>query len=1219
MLRLQVFVTILAILSLSGHTFASSVEDELKMSAKDEVGNETKALKAELLISRNDEKALQQLKKLLSKYKGTALEASLHFRLAELYMRKAKTATFFEVHRKDDEVVNFAPKQVKSEGSRQWVTKSVDTYDFIQKKFSHFRDMDLVLFNNAFARQILGQEKAAVQLYKKVIDNFTDSPLVPDSHLAVGEVLYNSKSFEAAYAEFQKIRQYSDSRVYAYGLYKGAWALYNLRRNEEAMKQLEEVVDFSFAQASEEEGSNKLVLVREALEDMVSFYEDVKKPQDAVSYFKKQSRGQQYGSLILKLGSLYQRHGKHQFLETVYTDLISDSPLIVERPQIHKELVESYEIRQKRGNAVEELEKLSQLCTEGSKWFGAQEAPARKECLDELFETGKLHAAKWHKEYNKSKAVVLGNFVRRAYESILREFKYTDIDKVRYSYSELLFQLNDFRKASEQYSLVAAITKDSKMKHDASYAALVSLEKDVKEKWSDKDEELFSNLAATYIKMNPQGSFVTDVKFKKAFIAYEKGKYDRATPELRELAIAHSGTERGKKAATIYLDILNLKKNFALLKDESLFFIKKLSFDKNTKQEFLKIHQQAYLIVIQELESSKKYAEASAGYKSFADDNPESELADKALYNAIRCATLAEKPKDAAALSEYALKKYSHSPYNLEITKNLVQIYESFAQLGSAANTLLKLAELDSKNKQENLLRAADYKALSGDWKPAYQIYAQLGGSSSLERMAALQEKYGEWKNTEKLLNQIIASQVQPQASIASYKITKKYCDEKNDEECFKLSKQVVSQRNEKNVSKWAVAQARMQQARILEKEFDQVGVKARPERLSQVLAIKADKLERVQKAYQDVLNLGDKQTAIEALARLAGVYNKFSQGLRGIEAPADLPENDKTKFNQEIENMVIPMEEKGAETLQIALKQAKQLDLHDGLIAQIQDELNKLSRKNAKAKLQANISKPENYLPTDSAKAQDCSKLVEKAKSSWSESVGLKAASSCFAAQDFGKVEAVAVLFSESDTKSPWGPYFHALLAKDKGDYERAQWMLALAQARDSKSAAIMYLQGQVYWYQKNFKKAVEFFEKSLDVKPSIFPALLTLAQVYYEDAEYSKAAEKFKDALSYDSKNELALYGLAESELRNKNHQEAISSYERLASLYGADGTYLLRVAEIYENDLHNSQEAFNAYSNLKKKIKSGKVTKNIDPNLDMKIKQLERKTASTEGAKG
>jgi hypothetical protein len=68
----------------------ASVEEELQFKAGDEEGNELKALKAELLISKSDEMALKQLQKLLHKYRGTAMEPSLLFRLAEIYMRRPR-------------------------------------------------------------------------------------------------------------------------------------------------------------------------------------------------------------------------------------------------------------------------------------------------------------------------------------------------------------------------------------------------------------------------------------------------------------------------------------------------------------------------------------------------------------------------------------------------------------------------------------------------------------------------------------------------------------------------------------------------------------------------------------------------------------------------------------------------------------------------------------------------------------------------------------------------------------------------------------------------------------------------------------------------------------------------------------------------------------------------------------------------------------------------
>jgi hypothetical protein len=65
--------------------------EELRLSEGDEKGNETKSLKAELLIANSEEKAIAQALKLIKKYKGTNLEPDLHFRLAELYMRKSRS------------------------------------------------------------------------------------------------------------------------------------------------------------------------------------------------------------------------------------------------------------------------------------------------------------------------------------------------------------------------------------------------------------------------------------------------------------------------------------------------------------------------------------------------------------------------------------------------------------------------------------------------------------------------------------------------------------------------------------------------------------------------------------------------------------------------------------------------------------------------------------------------------------------------------------------------------------------------------------------------------------------------------------------------------------------------------------------------------------------------------------------------------------------------
>lgn len=928
------------------------VEDELVLKVGDEKTNQLKNLKAELLISRSDEKAQKQLEKLLGKYKGTALEASLHFRKAELYGRRAKTANFFEMNRDNNQVVQFSPMATKSKKSQDWIRKAIETYDFIERKFVNYRDMDLVLFNNAFSRQLLGEDSGAVTRYLRIVQDFPESPLVADCHLAIGEAHFRAKKFQQAYDEFEKIRKFPEAQVYPYGIYKGAWALYNLRRAPDGLKQLEEVVAYY---KDSDKQNNRLDLRREALLDMVVFFEDVKKPSEAVTYFRKQGGDEVAGELVLRLGHVYQRHGHFKNLEVVFTDLIGEIPLAPERPEMHRDLVEAFDVTKEKVKSVAQLEEISKICPEDSKWAQKQSLEKKGECWELLEATSRKYAVRWHKAYSRDPAPELGAVTRRAYEAILvHESKtFEESDKFRFSYAELLFQIKDFRAASPQYSKVALMTKDSKLRHDSSYASIVSLEKAVGDKWSDQDEREFSRLAAQYIQLNPKGQYVTDVRFKKAFIAYDKGRLDESKPELKALALQYSNNERGRKAAGLYLDILNLQKKFAELRDESKSFAKKLQVDEKSKAEFMKISQQAELTVIQNDEKAGRFKEAAQGYLNFQKEYPSTDYADKALYNAVRVLNNTGELSQAAEVSELLINKYPKSTYKNELAQALVTLYEAQANLGMAAKAHERMAEATPAKRQAHLLAAADFKALNNEWAAAREMYLNLqkkGGPESviaLERLAALAEKNKDKRQAEQLYRQLARSDFQPQASLASSRLSQWALERQDNKEAFEWAKDTIGMRSADKVSKKALAQARFVQGIILEQEFDQASVKVRNlERLSTVLAIKTERLEKAQSAFQGAVGYGDPTIAVESLRHLAACYKKFAAALKTVEAPSDAPEKDREKFSQEIQNLIFPIEEKYAETLQLALDQAKKLKLFDGQVALIQKELNDLTKR---------------------------------------------------------------------------------------------------------------------------------------------------------------------------------------------------------------------------------------------------------------------------------
>jgi hypothetical protein len=234
----------------------------------------------------------------------------------------------------------------------------------------------------------------------------------------------------------------------------------------------------------------------------------------------------------------------------------------------------------------------------------------------------------------------------------------------------------------------------------------------------------------------------------------------------------------------------------------------------------------------------------------------------------------------------------------------------------------------------------------------------------ALERLNTYAEKTGEWNKTSHILEQMVEMNLQPGASIAMDKLVQHVYDSGDEEKAFKMAKKTIAMRNEENVSHRALAQSRLVQAKILEKEFASSSVKAKAERLSLVLSIKSEKLEKAQKAFQDVISFKDRKSAVEALVHLARCYEQFSTSLSQIEAPAGASPADQKKFLQEMENLALPIEEKNAETLQLALKEAQDLHLYDGTVNKIQSQLDRLSKKNSKDITQTELKNPERVLP---------------------------------------------------------------------------------------------------------------------------------------------------------------------------------------------------------------------------------------------------------------
>lgn len=949
--------------------------DELKLVEGDEKGNDVKSLKAELMVSRSETAAIKQVEKLIKKHKGTYLEPELQFRLAELYMRTSKTDRFFEVHRDSETIVKLAPRITKDASSRRTIMKAIDVYSYIQKKYPNFAQMDLVIFNNAFACQTVAMDKEAEQLYQSLVQKYSTSPLVPDAHLALGEIAFTRSQFPVALDHFNAIRKYPEARVYPYGLYKAAWTLYNMRDAEKGLKKLEEVVAYG-KYVAQNGIESRLDLRKEALNDMTLFYEDVYPSKDAYKYFREQAGETEVGAILLRMGSLYERHSRFNDQRIVLDKFIEELPASPLLPKVHNDLVLAYDHLRQKDKSVQRLSEFSELCKPDSKWVKAQnskdkDAEVRKktaaECLTALNETSLRLAKKWLKAWKKlPKDTSYADASEKAFEIYLQTPGHDDEYKQsRFAYAELLFARGKYRKASNEYAQVSKLGGTGQLSHDSSYAAVLSLEKAVGEKWSSEDEKSFHQLAAEYVAKNPKGQYRLDIEYKMALLAYEKERYDEAAPLFLRLGREYANQEKGLKAQDLYLDILNIKKDYRGIRNYSQE-VMKLTKDTTREAKMRKLYEQAYFLEVQGMEEKQKYKEALAEYQAFAKQNPNSELTEKAMWNSSQLYyKIGDAWHGAKAAEEFATK-FSKSPKALDALMNSAQTFEAMGQLSEAARVLEQLAQRDEKNANRWRELAADFHAMEGNTVQARKLYTDLRSKGDMavktrmmNKLETLEKTYGTAQSQAEILKTMIDMNIQPQANLAKVAVVEKQFENGKATDAFNEARHLLGSSMNANQK----ARLRLVQAKVLEQEFLKASVKSRAERVGQVLAIKTEKLQKAQEAFQSAIKYGDPRVSMESFERLYNCYAAYVKSLKEMPVPTGLTADDEKAFRAELDNLVIPLEEKSVDTLAQAVKFAKQQQFLDGTAARLEAELAKLNQQQT-INLSPEIEKPDLVLP---------------------------------------------------------------------------------------------------------------------------------------------------------------------------------------------------------------------------------------------------------------
>jgi TolA-binding protein len=944
MIKKSLFLTLAISLSFSANAKKGDVIGELRTKSVDGQNAQNKVVASEVLISQTEKKALGHLKTLIKKYRGTSMEPNLKFRLAELYMNRAKSARFIEQMVIDnDGVSSFLPSQIKSLKEKKMVEKAILEYSGIEARFPKYNSIDEVLFNKAFAQLQIGNEGEAEKSFITLLRTQKRSKLRPDAFLAVGEINFKRRNFKRALAFFTQVKKYKESRVYPYGLYKGAWCYYNLSGYKQAMDQLEQVIYFG-AQVQRDGGDQRLDLRVEALTDMALFYSSVRPAKEAVTYFTKLSGDKDPLPGLRKLGRIYEKHGKDVKQGIVLTDLIEAFPNSDKIPFFHRDLARNQNRQARYKNSVSHLWSFYKTCK--AETAKVTEKEIEEPCIDDVISLSKRLAIKWLKEFKENKnRDIMAAASENAFRVHLVDQKVNDENsQMRFLFAEHLFALKKYGESSEEYTKVADSTKDKERHHQSRYAAIVSFDLSHGSKIKGDAVAIFRALSKSYMDDFPKGDKYLDVGFKLGLFDYTNKNYDLASPMLIKLGDQFAQNEKGKKSQDLYLDILNSKKSYLEIQK----FAKKWKEGEKTvsrQANLQNIFEQAFFSEVELLEGAKSYKDAISRYVDFVKENPDSKLLHEARWNKI---ALHFKLKEYDKTAEDYIAFNELHPKNPKAISGLVkavEIYEMMAEPEQAYKVTEILRASDPKNTQRWNYLSANYLKASGRYEEAAKKFfgIVMAKDSTVEFRKYSKADFFDMKD------QLMSTSVWYQAKIkdlmkwtgarkiasTATRIYGEHLYSSGDSKV--LSKFVAENKWNTKLNKEQIAILHKYDGEKKERQYFGLKIDTKSmDTIVQGIQAKTKKMDQVQNAYQRALADDEPKVAISSLLGLSRTYQRFVDELKNLESPKTFSKEETVALKAELSNITMQFEEKAAEALDQALKVATDGKVKDGSLKKI-------------------------------------------------------------------------------------------------------------------------------------------------------------------------------------------------------------------------------------------------------------------------------------------
>lgn len=875
-----------------------------------------------------------------------------------------------------------------------------DLFARVLKDYPWFGQYDLALYVDGFLAYEQGKQDEALARFDRILKEYPRSRFVPDAHMARAEALFNGKyDYAGALAEYEKVLTYKHhSELYGLAMFKSAWCLWRLGRSDEAAKRFVAVFEITDDKSKVSATQRKQLdeLQSEALKYLVEvFTEDEKNTaQDVYGFLTKIGGDRFAGKVVRALAVQFYDQAHYDRGIEAYELLLKLEPASSEAGKWVLAIARGYD-------AVEDWPKLKATYeravtgyTAGSPWAKTQGDPdvvaeTTKEIELQLRDNALQLHAKAQKD-RTSRAEFEG--AAGLYTVYLSKFSgEKEAYQLEYYLAEIyFFRLDRPTDAATHYMAAAraigneAAAKEplKTLRHDAIYNAIAALERvrfaelEARRKQPQggafqetEADKKFAEALDLYAQLYPNDPALPELFFRHGRQYYDYGVYDSAVKIWGSLLEKFPRSQVALAAGELILDSFNRAKDYENIETWARRLKTAPAFAGETNQKKLDtLIVQAVFKQGEQKSQSGDHVGAAKAYLRAAKEFPKDPRAAQACVNAELAA---QKAGDVTTLKEAAQlvtgKDYRdrpESPQGAWIAATTFQSMGLFAEAAELHEAIAALADKEHPNylkferAKDAAYNAVVLRVATGEHDKAIangnRYLSQHPSSSDADevvfQMGKAHQSAGRNKEAADLYRRYLARSKnqdhRAQGFVLLAQALIKTGDEKGAADALKTAVDIGKHRKGElgPDGKYAAARARyMEGERVLAK-FDAIQIQGDVKQLSARLKQKAELLKQASNVFLDVVSLGVAEWTTAALYQIGRTYESFAKSLRDSPAPAGLSDADKEQYQMQIDEFVVPIEERSLDAYENGWKKAIELGIYNQWTAKMREALGRLN-----------------------------------------------------------------------------------------------------------------------------------------------------------------------------------------------------------------------------------------------------------------------------------